>query len=57
MTGMWKRRYGEVTRHRQTKGAATDKPNLLSPRHVSTLPDTATRSMAMSGGSTILMGR
>jgi RNA-directed DNA polymerase len=24
--------------HRQTKGAATDKPNLLKPRHISTLP-------------------
>ncbi|MFL9967010.1 hypothetical protein PQR02_40010, partial [Paraburkholderia sediminicola] len=24
--------------HRQTKGAATDKPNLLPPRHISTLP-------------------
>ena len=25
--------------HRQTKGAATDKPNLMLPRHNSTLPD------------------
>ena len=24
--------------HRQTKGAKTDKPNLMSPRHISTLP-------------------
>ena len=24
--------------HRQTKEAATDKPNLLLPRHISTLP-------------------
>jgi hypothetical protein len=24
--------------HRQTKGAATDKPDLLPPRHISTLP-------------------
>ena len=24
--------------HRQTKGAATDKPDLLTPRHISTLP-------------------
>src|SRR2546425_12829115 len=24
--------------HRQTKGAATDKPTLLPPRHISTLP-------------------
>jgi hypothetical protein len=27
--------------HRQTKGAATDKPNLLLPRHISTLPQHA----------------
>jgi len=27
-----------VLGHRQTKGAATDKPNLLPPRHISTLP-------------------
>ena len=38
MSGMWKRGYGEVLGHRQTKGAATDKPNLLPPRHISTLP-------------------
>jgi hypothetical protein len=29
--------------HRQTKGAATDKPNLLPPRHISTLPRPAIR--------------
>jgi len=27
-----------VLGHRQTKGAATDNPNLRSPRHISTLP-------------------
>src|ERR1039458_1537214 len=27
--------------HRQTKGAATDKPDLLPPRHISTLPGVA----------------
>jgi hypothetical protein len=25
--------------HRQTKGAATDKPDLLPPRYIPTLPD------------------
>ncbi len=30
---------GRLLGHRQTKGAATDKPNLLPPRHISTLPD------------------
>ena len=25
--------------HRQTKGAATDQPNLMPPRHISTLPE------------------
>jgi len=38
MSGMWKRSYGEVLGHRQPKGAATDKPTLLPPRHISTLP-------------------
>jgi hypothetical protein len=28
-----------VLGHRQTKGAATDNPNLRSPRHISTLPN------------------
>jgi len=28
----------KLTGHRQTKGATTDKPNLMSPRHISTLP-------------------
>jgi hypothetical protein len=31
--------------HRQTKGAATDKPNLLPPRHISTLPDSVVRKV------------
>src|SRR6516162_2157738 len=30
-------------RHRQTKGAATDMPGLLPPRHIPTLPETAAR--------------
>ena len=25
--------------HRQTKGTETDKPDLMLPRHISTLPD------------------
>jgi hypothetical protein len=29
-----------VLGHRQTKGAATDNPDLLPPRHISTLPFT-----------------
>jgi hypothetical protein len=28
----------EPLRHRQTKGAATDMPGLLPPRHIPTLP-------------------
>ena len=34
MSGMWKRSYGELLGHRQTKGAATDKPDLQPPRHI-----------------------
>jgi hypothetical protein len=30
-----------LLRHRQTKGAATDRQNLRPPRHISTLPTTA----------------
>ena len=30
--------------HRQTKEAATDKPDLRPPRHISTLPDIASQS-------------
>jgi len=41
MSGMWKRGYGKAIRHRQTKGAATDKLNLLLPRDNSTLPSQA----------------
>ncbi len=33
-----------VLGHRQTKGAATDKPNLTPPRHISTLPVAGSRS-------------
>ena len=29
---------GRLLGHRQTKGAATDKPDLTPPRHISTLP-------------------
>jgi hypothetical protein len=28
----------KLLRHRQTKGAATDRQNLRPPRHISTLP-------------------
>jgi len=31
----------EPLRHRQTKGAETDMPGLLPPRHIPTLPDCA----------------
>ena len=31
----------EPLRHRQTKGAATDMPGLLRPRHIPTLPTAA----------------
>ena len=37
MRGMWKRNYGKVT-WAPPDAAATDKPNLLPPRHISTLP-------------------
>ncbi len=30
-----------LLRHRQTKGAATDRPNLRQPRHILTLPYSA----------------
>jgi hypothetical protein len=33
----------EPLRHRQTKGAATDMPGLLPPRHIPTLPFPATQ--------------
>src|SRR5271169_1410325 len=33
----------EPLRHRQTKGAATDMPGLLPPRHIPTLPFSATQ--------------
>ena len=39
--------------HRQTKEAATDKPTLLLPRHISTLPNCARwhqRYKAVGGG-------
>ena len=36
--------------HRQTKGAATDKPNLLPPRHVSTLPSSADQAHELTAG-------
>ena len=38
MRGMWKRGYGWLLRHRQTKGTATAMQNLLLPRHIPTLP-------------------
>jgi hypothetical protein len=31
----------DLLRHRQTKGAATDKVDLTPPRHIPTLPDPA----------------
>jgi hypothetical protein len=34
----------EPLRHRQTKGAATDMPDLLRPRHIPTLPFAETQS-------------
>ena len=39
MRGMWKRGYGWLLRHRQTKGTATAMQNLLLPRHIPTLPE------------------
>jgi hypothetical protein len=41
MRGMWKRGYGWLLRHRQTKGTATAMQNLLLPRHIPTLPAAA----------------
>jgi hypothetical protein len=38
MSGMWKRNYRKGTRAPPDKRAATDNPNLLPPRHISTLP-------------------
>ena len=35
-----------LLRHRQTKWAETDKPNLLLPRHISTLPEVRVRHVA-----------
>ena len=37
-----------LLRHRQTKGAATDKPNLLLPRHIPTLPNSTNRLILIS---------
>jgi hypothetical protein len=34
--------------HRQTKETATDKPNLLLPRHIPTLPNSAINRIAES---------
>jgi len=38
--------------HRQTKEAATDKPDLLPPRHISTLPWAGAHHWRSSGGIT-----
>jgi hypothetical protein len=46
MRGMWKRGYGWLLRHRQTKGTATAMQNLLLPRHIPTLPAPALRDPA-----------
>ena len=39
----------EPLRHRQTKGAETDMPNLPPPRHIPTLPDAVARSRCREG--------
>jgi hypothetical protein len=36
--------------HRQTKEAATDKPDLLPPRHISTLPSLASHAYDVGSG-------
>jgi hypothetical protein len=41
----------EPLRHRQTKGAATDMPGLLPPRHIPTLPSCAERENGVSFSS------
>ena len=56
MSGMWKRGYGQATWAPSDEGTATDKPNLLLPRHISTLPFTLICSPVLSGGSTIHNG-
>ena len=44
----------EPLRHRQTKGAATDTPGLLPPRHIPTLPIPAVRRSCREGQLRIL---
>jgi hypothetical protein len=39
--------------HRQTKGAATDKPDLLPPRHISTLPILLKNSISADDEKTV----
>src|SRR5271169_465584 len=41
----------EPLRHRQTKGAATDMPGLLPPRHIPTLPDAEIQTQPERPGS------
>jgi hypothetical protein len=38
MRGMWKRGYGKATWAPSDERDGSDKPNLLLPRHISTLP-------------------